>query len=67
MATIPRTRATGSSAAPAEPSGARAHSSGIFWPCNQFVGNYDLVPKHTPLIVDTRGIYRVPMPHVVRA
>jgi UDP-N-acetyl-D-glucosamine dehydrogenase len=31
------------------------------------VVDYDLVLKHAPLIVDTRGIYRVPAPHVVRA
>ena len=29
--------------------------------------DYDLVLKHAPLIVDTRGIYRVPVPHVVKA
>ena len=29
--------------------------------------DYDLVLKHAPLIVDTRGIYRVPLPHVVKA
>jgi UDP-N-acetyl-D-glucosamine dehydrogenase len=29
--------------------------------------DYDLVLKHAPLIVDTRGIYRVPAPHVVKA
>jgi UDP-N-acetyl-D-glucosamine dehydrogenase len=31
------------------------------------VVDYDLVLKHAPLIVDTRGIYRVPVPHVVKA
>jgi len=29
--------------------------------------DYDLVLKNAPLIVDTRGIYRVPAPHVVKA
>jgi UDP-N-acetyl-D-glucosamine dehydrogenase len=29
--------------------------------------DYDLVLKNAPLIVDTRGIYRVPVPHVVKA
>ena len=29
--------------------------------------DYDLVLKHAPLIVDTRGIYRGPVPHVVKA
>jgi len=29
--------------------------------------DYDLVLKNAPLIVDTRGIYRVPLPHVVKA
>jgi len=29
--------------------------------------DYDLVLKKAPLIVDTRGIYRVPVPHVVKA
>jgi UDP-N-acetyl-D-glucosamine dehydrogenase len=29
--------------------------------------DYDLVLKHAPLIVDTRGIYRVPVPQVVKA
>ena len=29
--------------------------------------DYDLVLKTAPLIVDTRGIYRVPAPHVVKA
>ena len=29
--------------------------------------DYGLVLKHAPLIVDTRGIYRVPLPHVVKA
>ena len=31
------------------------------------VVDYDLVLKHAPLIVDTRGIYRVPVPNVVKA
>jgi UDP-N-acetyl-D-glucosamine dehydrogenase len=31
------------------------------------VVDYDLVLKHAPLIVDTRGIYRGPVPHVVKA
>jgi hypothetical protein len=29
--------------------------------------DYDLVLKNAPLIVDTRGIYRIPVPHVVKA
>jgi UDP-N-acetyl-D-glucosamine dehydrogenase len=29
--------------------------------------DYDLVLKNAPLIVDTRGIYRLPVPHVVKA
>jgi UDP-N-acetyl-D-glucosamine dehydrogenase len=29
--------------------------------------DYDLVLKNAPLIVDTRGIYRVPALHVVKA
>jgi UDP-N-acetyl-D-glucosamine dehydrogenase len=29
--------------------------------------DYDLVLKNAPLIVDTRGIYRVAVPHVVKA
>jgi UDP-N-acetyl-D-glucosamine dehydrogenase len=29
--------------------------------------DYDLVLKNAPLIVDTRGIYRMPVPHVVKA
>jgi UDP-N-acetyl-D-glucosamine dehydrogenase len=29
--------------------------------------DYDLVLSNAPLIVDTRGIYRVPAPHVVKA
>ncbi len=29
--------------------------------------DYDLVLKNAPLIVDTRGVYRLPAPHVVKA
>jgi UDP-N-acetyl-D-glucosamine dehydrogenase len=29
--------------------------------------DYDLVLKNAALIVDTRGVYRVPAPHVVKA
>jgi UDP-N-acetyl-D-glucosamine dehydrogenase len=29
--------------------------------------DYDLVARHAPLIVDTRGIYRSPLPNVVKA
>ena len=31
------------------------------------VVDYDLILKNAPLIVDTRGIYRDPVPHVVKA
>jgi UDP-N-acetyl-D-glucosamine dehydrogenase len=29
--------------------------------------DYDLVARHAPLVVDTRGIYRSPLPNVVKA
>ena len=29
--------------------------------------DYDLVLNNAPLVVDTRGIYRIPVPHVVKA
>ena len=29
--------------------------------------DYDLVLRHAPLVVDTRGVYRKPMPNVVKA
>jgi len=29
--------------------------------------DYDMVSRHAPLVVDTRGIYRDPLPNVVRA
>ena len=29
--------------------------------------DYELVARHAPLIVDTRGVYRAPRPNVVKA
>jgi UDP-N-acetyl-D-glucosamine dehydrogenase len=29
--------------------------------------DYELVARHTPLVVDTRGVYRAPRANVVKA
>jgi UDP-N-acetyl-D-glucosamine dehydrogenase len=29
--------------------------------------DYELVARHAPLVVDTRGVYRAPRPNVVKA
>jgi UDP-N-acetyl-D-glucosamine dehydrogenase len=29
--------------------------------------DYDLVERHAPLIVDTRGVYRKPRPNIIKA
>ncbi|MBK1726380.1 nucleotide sugar dehydrogenase [Halorhodospira neutriphila] len=46
---------------------ALAESDAVLIATNHDAFDYELIRQHAPLVIDTRGIYRDPAPHIVRA